>query len=601
MTRPLLQQEATSSSSSSATNDDKKNYGSSSSEQKKDRAKARWSILRNALLRKAADEKYQEHNQKHSIHRFPGYQLLKPLPEDEVKASIKRIMDSSLQVFDYQKEVQESAAAGLSSTTTLVENSDTYDDEKKLKFWFLEKLEIAILALCAAHPKGCCLQVKNVPSTQVSEGDGYEDFWIEEIKIICQQQSDINVLVVNNGEKKKTKNDGSSDDDDSTSSVVLLVQEGKASKNYHCCQYQLDEQCSLWTREPRNDGNKLSLQDLITHRSNNGVDNTGNICIWDSERTLSYLLYNDYESLLEDKVDWWYRHSASVKSLEQLSSSSSSSSSQFRILELGTGMAGLAAITLGLRIVQLQRQQQRQKQQQSDPKLEKEIHVTLTDGHADGVKNNKVNQYLTRLYSQNFAFQDKEGDAKNHQHPYHQLDITSKVLLWTTDLLDGETATSTSFQYDIVLISDCVHFQNFHSALTITTLRSLKVGGKAIFCQPTRGSSLENFCALLQPVNRNDELIEQQGKAFKAAEKENYAIAVNDNGHDDKLVNMGFYQHSIIEEHHRKALNENNGDYDENLHYPKLLIVTKLRELTQQDCDRFISSQEQRSHDRHGS
>ena len=417
---------------------------------KKERAKARWSILRSTLLHKA------QSSTRHSIHRFPGYQLLKPLPQREV--AISHVAQSLKEFIWDQQETQSEV---------------------------LDRLEIAVLALGSYSPKGCCMLIKQCPKDDES--------WVEILKTKCHRT--LNLLVVNY--------------DQTMGSATLLVQEGSSTK-YKCCQYMIDDTCSLLTREPRE--TRLSLEELVSHRTT-GIDNTGNICVWDSERTLAYLLYHHFQDfpILPDLDPG-------------------------EILELGTGMAGLAGVSLGLNLVQARGKEASQ---------QKNFNISLTDGHADGVKNNKVNQHLTKLFS------------GTKDHPYQDLTISSNVLLWTTDC-----KSSLEMSQDIVLVSDCTHFQNFHAALAITTLRSLRIGGAAVFCQPNRGDSLSNFCSLLEK--------------------------------SENLLSLHWWTHPIVEDNHKRAEEQHPGVYDKNLHYPKIMLVTKLRDLTEEDCKVFLIHQERR-------
>ena len=197
-------------------------------------------------------------------------------------------------------------------------------------------------------------------------------------------------------------------------------------------------------------------------------------------------------------------------------------------------MAGMAGISLGLRLAQLQ--------------IENKINVTLTDGHSDGVKNNLINQHLTEAYSKTLS----------QHHPYLSLSVSSRVLLWTTD-----TETTSAKGQDVVLVSDCTHFQNFHAALAITMLRSLRKGGVALFCQPDRGDSLKNFIKLLMtPFD---------------------------------LVSLKVIEHPILERENERALEQHIGVYDRNLHFPKILVVTKLRDLNDQDRHDFVVHQQNRT------
>lgn len=425
------------------------------SELKTDRAKARWSILRNALLHKAQSTS-QQHN--HSIHRFAGYQLL------SAKAAVEQaVIDPVLKHFEFRAK-------------------HSFDHN-------IKNLETAILALAACYPKGKCIEIRNCETAAT-----------EIIPMVKERlQPVVHIAVI--------------EDKNPAESIIALVQEkSSAMTKYACRQYVLDQKCSLFTREPVE--TRLSLHDLVSHRTT-GVDNTGNICVWDSEQTLAYLLYHH----LEDFV--------ALTSIQD---------SMCRVLELGTGMAGLAAISLGLRLPQ-----------QTDDS-HKTIHITLTDGHADGVENNSINQYLTKAYCSN-----------DETHPYHSLAVAAQVLLWTTE------AESTLPPQDVALVSDCTHFQNFHAALAITMLRSLRVGGIALFCQPNRGASLENFVSLLTTTSIDD------------------------------LVRLEWIKHPRIEQAHRKALNEMKNVYDENLHHPRLLVVTKLRDLTVEDREAFVLHQKIRN------
>jgi predicted nicotinamide N-methyase len=288
---------------------------------------------------------------------------------------------------------------------------------------------------------------------------------------------------------------------DSEDSLKLLVTQKKSpiSTLYKCCVYPLDDSVSLLTREPKE--THLSLHDLVSHRTA-GVDNTGNICVWDSERTLAYLLYQPEE--MRVLVPQTTR----------------------RILELGTGMAGLAGVSLALRLAQEQTTKEK-------------LYITLTDGHAEGVKNNKINQELTSAY------------APSH---YDSLEVDTQVLLWTTDI------RSDLPPQDLCLISDCTHFQNFHSALAVTILRSLRVGGRALMCQPDRGGSSDNFTDLLMCLK----------------------VPIVE------LVTTNF---PVIEDMHEKSLEQFPDTYDEQTHMPRIFILTKLREITQEDSQQFMAHQ----------
>eukprot|EP00934_Nitzschia_sp_Nitz4_P009136 Nitzschia sp. Nitz4//scaffold144_size56818//22159//23376//NITZ4_006533-RA/size56818-processed-gene-0.80-mRNA-1//-1//CDS//3329536504//9126//frame0 len=386
------------------------------------RAKARWAILRNALLQ-ASREEDKDDVEAGSIHRFPGYQLIRPRLGDDTQYVLFLDRTRSLTQVNVPDDVLALTLETLGGSTTSVAN----------------------------------------PSTR-----------------------------------------------------------------YQIWEYPLDSTCSLWTRQPCREATRWTIQDLVSHRKT-GVDNTGNVCVWDSELTLSYMLFHHYVNA-ENGQNLSFGHEAFA-----------ALGFPRRILELGTGMAGLAATSLGMRVVQINKTS---------------VEVALTDGHPDGVLNNKVNDFLTQISSWT-----KETPADSERNPYLFLKVSCEVLLWSPE------RSSTLSRQDLVLASDCVHFQNFHAALIITALRSLRLGGVAIFCQPTRADSLDNFCQLL-------------GTKTDSAE-------------DVPLLSLHWWNHPILTEQDKLAreADRDKGNYDPELHCPKILLISKLRELTEQDCLDLVQCQ----------
>jgi hypothetical protein len=383
----------------------------------------------------------------HTIHRFPGYQLLERRPADA------KALKSSLQEFKWDSE---------HSIQTNV-----------------QRLCVACLAAAAAFPTGMRMNMHDIPPDRS---------WIDTLKSNCE--SSVSIIVI-----------------EDKGSLTFLIQEKSKASKYAVYQYELNEQCRILTREPRE--NRLSLHDLVSHRTT-GVDNTGNICVWDSERSLAYLLYHhldDIDSFLSKPLR--------------------------RIMELGTGMAGLAAVAIGMRL-----------NESHDAELP--IEVTLTDGHLDGVQNNRVNMLLTRA-----------SIGADSRHPYCGLRVSEKVLLWTTS-----AETSLLEPQDLVLVSDCTHFQSFHAALAVTALRSLRVNGAAIFCQPPRAESLDNFCKLLKSV--------------------------------PDLLSLEWVNHPMLEDSDVRARASYPDLYDPALHHPLVLMIRKLRDLTNDDCYAFVNHQKLR-------
>ena len=551
--------------------------------------KARWGILRNALLQSSQQQQQQR---QHSIHRFPGYNLLKARPADLEPSS-----SSSSESEFFGRDIEPLL------TDFRWDGAQNHGPKNNI-----DQLEVAILALAACFPKGKCMRIirpvgDSSDSAHSEAATSISDTtWLESIKQRCQPC--VRVLKVSEGlELEEVVNQQIS-----MAMIVttLLVQESSTSTKYQALLYALDDENNpnyrktiqndnkekdsnssivndnnthpsyhhiIWTREPRE--TRLSLDDLVSHRKNNGVDNTGNICVWDSERTLAYLLYHhfddfftptasdnenknailasvllDYSTILHPQVDDNRNHAG------------------IRILELGTGMAGLSAVALGLRLA-MQQQERGGKMskdsttQNKNKEIQKKsnIQVTLTDGNPSGVKNNVVNQYLTKLNSQMWQ-------QKGHYSPYLDLDVQCDTLLWTIDLDSGKDSLTNQ---DVVLVSDCVHFQNFHAALATTTLRCLRVGAIAIFCQPARGPSLDNFFNLLLTATSDAD--------------------TTDIIESTSLLSCTWLSHPIVEQKHHEARLHSNSVYDENLHHPKILVVTKLREMSKEDQMRFVAYQ----------
>jgi hypothetical protein len=615
--------------------------------------KARWAILRNALLNRDGDgsssttinlsSQSSEQTKQHSIHRFKGYNLLNGRPV--VDSQLLSPIESSLCIYQWN------------SYQSLGEN--------------INRLEIAILALSACFSKGTCIRVI-ISSSEVKVNNNSAS-WLTSLQKRCQPS--VRILNINE-EKEATKEQKAEDSLSSTNNDIitststtttttttLLVQETSTSTNYKTLMYDLhsndadktnnnnnencDEPSSLintqqeghlpspcfrfiWTREPKE--KRLTLDDLVSHRKNKGVDNTGNICVWDSEKTLAYLLYNHYDDFFtvttttgavicnnnydnlntivcschddndnddhddDDIGDTEYEYNKDENVDTSLDNDDDHRHSEVRIMELGTGMAGLSAVALGFRI-EIRRQQQQQQYSQPDneygddeetnkdnhenKKTKKSVQIMLTDGNPEGVKNNTINQYLTRLNSN------------------HNLNIKCDILLWTTDCSSNDGNGDDGDQ-DVILVSDCVHFQNFHAALTITTFRCLRVGGTAIFCQPTRGPSLDNFLKLLSTATEQPE---QQKISVSSPMSQSNNINTNNSTTRKKkknspLMRISWLSHPIIEQKHQEARSKHNAIYDENLHKPKILMITKLRDMIEEDRLRFIAYQQRYSPDK---
>ncbi|KAJ8929048.1 hypothetical protein NQ314_018317 [Rhamnusium bicolor] len=201
----------------------------------------------------------------------------------------------------------------------------------------------------------------------------------------------------------------------------------------------------------------FSAEDLM------GFNNTGNVCIWPSEETLSYYVCSNLEKFTNKNV-----------------------------IELGGGMSCLAGLFTA---------------KYGNPK-----YVTVTDGNKLSVDNVqatlKCNDFGTT--------------------------VKCKVLKWNSAI--------ESEKFDVILCADCLFFDDARADLIECLWAYLTNDGIAYIMAPQRGNTLDNF------------ITQSEGKGFIC----------------NKVLN---YSNVVWEK--RVALLD-NCDYDDNIHYPILIEVTKV-------------------------
>ena len=146
------------------------------------------------------------------------------------------------------------------------------------------------------------------------------------------------------------------------------------------------------------------------------------------------------------------------------------------------------------------------------------LEVLLTDGNEDCVKN-------------------MEAIVHQNKPLFGSTVVSSKQLLWDvqSNLSDFES------QFDFIISADCLFFTQSHSGLLHVMASLLNDNGSAIIMAPRRRDTLELFCS-------------KATSQFNVVKVENYD--------------------SVIWSQHQAAKKE-NPMYDEDIHYPILLLLTK--------------------------
>ena len=273
----------------------------------------------------------------------------------------------------------------------------------------------------------------------------------------------------------------------------------------------------------------LSLQELTSHHHNEGVDNTGNICVWDSEQTMAFCLL---KHLHQNKL---------------FLPNGSDATSGIDILELGSGMAGLAGLAL---VNKLQQHYQ-----------EQPIRLWLTDGHPQAVQNNRVHAYLRHSQQKTNTLSTpskKPGVGGNS--------VQCRVLRWA---LEKPTVDTPPRNCQIAIVSDCTHFQEFHAHLFLTLAYSVQVYGSVYLCQPHRGTSLERFLNVV----RSTGIVAGATSAHSTSQAED----------DSPLFSIEWLDISIEEVEDAVTAASFLPHYDANIHRPHWILLRKLREITDKD------------------
>jgi len=206
----------------------------------------------------------------------------------------------------------------------------------------------------------------------------------------------------------------------------------------------------VYTRErPKAMG--VSAAGLFSNVIHDGIDNTGNVRVWEAEQAL--LFYLSHEMTTSSQFLQSFRNK--------------------RVLELGGGMTGLCALGLANLCNALGVEN---------------VHFTVTDGHPDCVSNQRVCVEMN-------ATMDLR--LERAVRPLQSV-ITSHLLRWSIGDKHGDLAQIKQLRpeatmFDVIVAADCLFFRDFHEDLLWVLDNSLSVNGVVYLLQPSRGGSMELF------------------------------------------------------------------------------------------------------------
>lgn len=468
-------------------------------------------------------------------------------------------------------------------------------------------------------------------------------------------------------------NNGAADcNENAEHAVVGAAGEGYYNTSWDTVQYKYSSRASsttsfspteikLLTRETKNmlpTTKSTTIRDriegLLSHRIHNGVDNTGNVRVWDAEMTLAGFLLDIVSRMDEDDDAGGIREENTGLSYlrNQLRSmmctracpsyvdddeeeervgkgysattttaisKPTTTATVCNILELGAGQAGLAGLAM---MVVASSHSQFVSSHDKEVSRMKPSRVILTDGHPKCIENNKICVDLTKKMMNEYGLNDGTNALTTKtQSAATTSNVAVKVecnmLLWDsssngaikcrqinnfaddnfrdgTEIIEDAQSAVDEGMYHLCLASDCVHFQEFHDGLFTTIARTLTMGGIALLCQPKRGTSLNNFIELIDAVNNNAGPISDEASAL-GSKLPLFQVTLYDEFHPKvsamhNALMMADCCTNDTGARFSPSSNPNSNStekdefiqcwskcYDPNLHLPLLLVLRKLR------------------------
>lgn len=339
------------------------------------------------------------------------------------------------------------------------------------------------------------------------------------------------------------------------------------------------------TREKIRQGvqQKVNIKDLMSHVYY-GVDNTGNTCVWECSSILAYLVTSCPSPLSTtmNQLDF-HGHPPPFIGLSNILSLSRQCQKDFddttinrlRVIELGAGMASLPSLSLAAVALN------NEITESNDVPF---MDIVITDGHPRSIENNLA---CSKLTTELYGMIDKD-EANNPNKCYS---IRTHQLLWKAndegmkecqEILKVGNHNEEDDYFDLVLVSDCTHFTAFHDGLICTIGRLLRVNGYCLLCQPKRGLTLDQFIQMIHVIN-------------DGVQMENDSNDSNDSKLLGPLFDLNLYHDyddGITKKHQTYSEIKHQG-YDENIHYPIILILKKLRKFNE-DVDTALATKHSR-------
>lgn len=232
---------------------------------------------------------------------------------------------------------------------------------------------------------------------------------------------------------------------DNTKPHILHISVTISNRNRFLVQRYTLGDAFLLVRE-RSPEQVLSMAELTSHRRGHAIDNTGNVCVWDCEKTLLWALLQQ-------------------SSTTSTTATSSSKPRSRRILELGAGMAGLVALGLAAATQQAS-------------------HVTVTDGNPGCLQSNRTHVRLMEAVARPFG-----------------CTVEARLLPWALQAHEeGDVFGGLQrLPAHLSVVSDCTHFEQYHGHLLWTLIQCTATKqGEIWMCHPDRGRTLERFLDMVR-------------------------------------------------------------------------------------------------------